>query len=224
MISLATHEKLKAAVISGTEDDVCELLTRERISDIHGYFCAESPKHLAVCNNCEALLSEPLQQKNSSMLRLLLGHGAYPSDEICAVGFQYNHTRSASLKMAVQTKTIDDVRRLLDEGCFDVNWHPKFCVHRQNSFLEVCAECDTPLMAAVRRQDVARMRLLIRRGASFLEEVPGEFDFGVRGSPCLRKTAPLLAVFSVRKNGFMELFDSDVIKELTFFNFLIQFS
>ena len=108
-----TYEKLRTALNSRSEEGAYQLLSRERISDIHGYFCAESPKHLAVCSNCEVLLSEPLQQKSSRMLRLLLGHGAYPSDEICAVGFQYNHTRSSPLKVAVQTKTIDDVRRLL---------------------------------------------------------------------------------------------------------------
>ena len=174
MDRLITYEKLKRTVSSGSDDDVELLLTRERISDIHGYFCAESPKHLAVCNNCEALLSEPLEQKDSFMVCVLLEHGVYPSDDICAVGFQYNHTRSSPLKLAVETKTLDDVRQMLEEGCYDVNWHPKFCIERRYSFhcfQSTCSECDTPLMAAVRRGDTTMLRLLVNNGASLFEEI-----------------------------------------------------
>ena len=141
------------------------------------------------------------------MLRLLLEHGAYPSEEICAVGYHYNHTRSTPLQRAVQTGSLDDVRELLSKGAHDVNWHPKFCIRRSaysSLFGEKspCVHCDTPLMTAVRREDFAMMRLLIAHGANVSEEVNGEYGIGPRWT---RKTALLLALHTENEEIIREL-------------------
>ena len=98
MTHVTLYEQLKAAVSAGSEDDVNQLLTRENINDLHEYFCEESLKSQTVCNCCEVLLKEPLEQENTSLVRLLLEHEAYPPEDICASGYQYNHTLTTPLK------------------------------------------------------------------------------------------------------------------------------
>ena len=122
---------------------------------------------------------------DTDKLRLLLKFGAYPPKEICAAGYPYNRTRSTPLKRAVQSGSIHDVERLLtSQEADDVNWHPEFCVGCDHLFLQPCADCDTPLMAAVRRKDIAMMRLLIAHGANVSEVVHGDFGCRPAGPQC----------------------------------------
>ena len=148
------------------------------------------------------------EQKNASLVRLLLEHGAYPPENICASGYKYNHTRTTPLKRAVQSRSLDDVSQLLLEGTDDVNAHPRFCVRRLHSFRYICRDCDTPLMAAVRREDIAMMRLLIENGASVSEGIPGDYGSGFLGCTCSRKTALLVAVYTENDEVIKELVTS----------------
>ena len=166
----AFYKKLKAAMVCGSESKVRELLSRAAFDDIHGYFCDKVPRHAAACVSCEELLTPPLRQRDTRLIKLLLEHGTYPSAEICASQYRYGRRDkpSTSLKRAVESGSVDDVRKLLSAGA-DVNAHPRICVKTQYRFDHECTDCDTPLMAAVRRDDVAMMRLLIAHGASVSE-------------------------------------------------------
>ena len=191
---LDQYNKLKTAVSSGFKYTFVKLLLRRDVtSGIHQHFCADLPKRPAVCSRCEALLEKPLQEEDTRTLRLLLKHGAYMSENICAAGYEYNHTRSTPLKRAVQSGSLDDVRQLLSEGTDDVNAHPRFClrsvprIRRDPSVRKTCADCDTPLMAAVRRKDITMMRLLIAHGASLSEAVRGNFGCIRNQSVCVKR-------------------------------------
>ena len=143
---------------------------------------------------------------DTDKLRLLLKFGAYPPKEICAAGYPYNRTRSTPLKRAVQSGSIHDVERLLtSQEADDVNWHPEFCVGCDHLFLQPCADCDTPLMAAVRRKDIAMMRLLIAHGANVSEEVYGVY---VNYDELTSKTALLVALFTENQEVITELVTS----------------
>ena len=203
-IRVDEYNTLKTAVSSGIYWDVASLL----MDDVHAYFCEDLPGCPAVCSRCEALLSAPLQTRNTLIITLLLQHGAYPAEELCAAGYQYNHTSSTPLQRAVQSGSLDDVRRLLLEGAHDVNSHPRFCASGRHNFPSICGDCDTPLMAAVRREDIALMRLLMAHGASVSEEMHGDFDCRPCGSPCLRKTALLVALHTGNKEVTTELVTS----------------
>ena len=169
MPRLAVYNTLKTAVSSGSQREVSTLLSRENIHDIHDYFCEKPSAAIAsACVRCDELLRTPLQQRDTDMIRLLLKHRAYPPAEICVSEHRYSHRDKplTPLKLAVESGSIDDVRKLLSAGA-DVNVHPRMCV----KFVIGCTDCDTPLMAAVRREDVAMIRLLIAHGASVSEAV-----------------------------------------------------
>ena len=199
------YNKIKTAVSSGRMDVMEVLWDDLKCTDLHAYFCEELPKLPAVCSRCETLLNVSLQQENTFVLHLLLENGAYPSEDICAAGFAYNHTRSTPLKRAVQSGSLDDVRQLLSEGTDDINSHPRICVKSSPHFDETCAGCDTPLMAAVRRDDIAMMRLLIAYGAIPFEAVHGFYGCREHPSPCTRKTALLAALHTRNKEVVTEL-------------------
>ena len=215
----AIYSRIRTAVSSGSVPDVRQLLSsiRGELSnkELHDYMCADLPKRPAVCSRCELLLMVPLKQgctwkntwKKTEKLRLLLQFGAYPSEEICAAGYPYNHVRSTPLKRAVQRGSLHDVRQLLtSQGAAEyVNWHPRFCVKRDPYIKILCGDCDTPLMAAVRREDVAMMRLLIAHGASVSEEMDGDFDSFCQVTS---KTALLVAVFAENEEVIRELVTS----------------
>ena len=107
----------------------------------------------------------------------------------------------------MQSGSLDDVRQLLTshEGAEDVNWHPRFCVQGQPYITRICTDCDTPLMAAVRREDIAMMRLLIAHGANVAEEIHGDFD-GICFLTC--KTALLVALYTENEEVITELVTS----------------
>ena len=140
-------------------------------------------------------------------LRLFLQFGAYPSDEICAAGYPYNHTRSTPLKRAVQRGSLDDVRQLLtsQRAAEDINWHPRCCIKYPRLYRGICYECDTPLMAAVRREDIAMMRLLIAHGANVSTEIPGRDECVVN---LARKRAFLVAACTGNEEVIKELVTS----------------
>ena len=110
------------------------------------------------------------------MLELLLKHGAYQPAEICTsteyrYGRRDNHV--TPLKRAVESGCVEDVRELLAAGA-DVNaQQQQICVKNQLHLEHECTSCDTPLMAAVRRDDIAMMRLLIAHGANVSQGIPG---------------------------------------------------
>ena len=101
MDGFAIYSKLKSAVSSGSDGDVLQLLSSGRgendDEELHVYMCAAAdlPKRPAVCSGCESLLLLAIQQGNTRKtawrLRRLLEYGAYPSAEICATGYPYNH-------------------------------------------------------------------------------------------------------------------------------------
>ena len=208
MKPLVLYNKLQVAISTGSEGDVWRLLYGEHIDDLHGYMCTELPKRPAVCSRCETLLKESLAQQHTSLIRLLLEHGVYPSDDICTAGYQYNHARSTKLQSAAKSGSLYDVRQLLSLRADDINVHPRFCVRRLNSFRSICRDCDTPLMAAVRREDIAMMRLLIANGARLSEVVQGDYGFGHCGSTCSRKTALLIAVYTENEEVITKLVTS----------------
>ena len=80
---LDLYNTLKRAVGSGWQNYtfVRLLLKHEVTCGIHAFFCADLPKCPLVCSRCEELLKMPLQDENTPMLRLLLEHGAYPSED-----------------------------------------------------------------------------------------------------------------------------------------------
>ena len=205
------YNKIKTVLSSDRIDpvDVCMILQDGSHYDIHAYFCKELPERPAVCSRCEALLKVPLQREEHIILQRLLRHGAYPSEDICAAGYRYNHLRAVPLKVAVQSRSLDHVRQLLSQGAADdVNAHPRFCVGYDPSLLRTCADCDTPLMAAVRREDIAMMRLLIAHGASVSEEVHGYYGWRPREAHCSRKTALLVALHTENEEVITELMTS----------------
>ena len=187
MTRLVVYNSLKLAVESGSTENVSEWLKQHTCSvrhDIHAYFCKqeEAPAHATSCGNCEALLSEPLRRQQISMIRLLLGSGVFLSAEICASDCPYGDgdRSSTPLKRAVETGSLDDVRQLLTsqgaEAADDVNIHPSVCIkHNMQRHWKTCSDCDSPLMAAVRRQDVAMMRLLLAHGAKLSTAVNAQF-------------------------------------------------
>ena len=146
MDGVAFYNKLKLAVNSTSERYVWIILHNGRhendARNLHDYMCQDLPKHTSECSRCESLLLLALrvQQggafKTNNILRLLLEYGAYPSDDICAAGYPYNHTRSTPLKRAVQSGSVHDVKRLLTSqgAADDVNWHPRFCMKRPTLF------------------------------------------------------------------------------------------
>ena len=211
----AIYSKLKTTLTSGFEDDVSKLLRRDRgvnRARLHDYMCQDLPQRPAVCSRCASLLMMSIRQtvsvRNTHKLRLLLEYGAYPSEEICAARYPYNHVRSTPLKRAVQRGSLADVRQLLTSqkaADDDVNWHPRFCVRRPTLRQVICADCDTPLMAAVRRQDIAMMRLLIAHGANVSENVSGDFDGFCK---LIRKTAFLVALCTKNQEVITELVTS----------------
>ena len=80
MARLVSYDALTAAVSSGSEQDVRNLLSRTGIDDIHGYLCEELPaENPARCVNCEHLLT--LRQRGAGMMKLLLEHGVFPPFE-----------------------------------------------------------------------------------------------------------------------------------------------
>ena len=95
---------LKAAVSSGSERGVRQLLLSAKCDSkgyLHDFMCADLPQRPSECSRCQALLVLAPHQwdthRPNEILRLLLAHGTYPSDEICAVGYRYNHARSTLL-------------------------------------------------------------------------------------------------------------------------------
>ena len=217
MSHLVVYNRLKDAVSSGSEAAVYEVLGSDVINhDIHNHLCAAEFLHYpplcssceAFCSSCEDLLSEPVEREDFGMVRLLLEHGAYPSSDICAYDrrYRYGCKRSTPLKLAVESGLLDDVRRLLSHEA-DVNAHPKFCVRGVISPQKlICSDCDTPLMAAVRREDIAMIRLLIAHGANVSEKVHG--CYGNLALVCSRKTTLLVAVCTENKAVITELVTS----------------
>ena len=171
MERLAIYKRLKEAVAFGSVFKVLHLLIYADIGDIHGYFCkvlsADDSVH---CVSCDALLRPALRQRHTDMIKLLLEHGAYPPTEICtSTEDRYCRRKnpSAPLKLAVESGcSIADVSELLSSGA-DVNLRPRsICVKRRLIRRDFeCTDCDTPLMAAVRRRDVAMIRFLMAHGA-----------------------------------------------------------
>ena len=174
MERLAIYAQLKAAVKCETEVKAWRVLSRANIDDIHGYFCKELPaEHAAACASCDELLRPALQKRNVRMIAMLLLYGAYPPVEVCAsTEFDYGRIEKAPtpLKLAVEFGSLDDVRKLLRAGA-DVNAHPRMCVKIETHSIDECTNCDSPLMAAVRRRDVVMIRLLITHGASLSEVI-----------------------------------------------------
>ena len=116
MPRLAVYNTLKTAVSSGSQKEVRTLLSRKNIHDIHGYFCEKpSAANASACVRCDELLRTPLQQRDTDMIRLLLKHRAYPPAEICVSEHRYGHRDKplTPLKLAVESGSIDDVRKLL---------------------------------------------------------------------------------------------------------------
>ena len=202
----AMHCQLNAALSSGSDFDVWQLLSSgsgKHDNDLHKYMCAELGEHSLFCKRCDTVFILSLQQGNTSIPRLLWECALYSSDEICDAGYPYSHTRSTSLKRAVESGSLDDVRQLLSQGpADDVNAHPKCCLKHPSMFQGICADCDTPLMAAVRREDIAMMRLLIEHGANVSDKILGIYDH-FAGLTC--KTAFLVA---------LDTGNEEVIKEL----------
>ena len=203
MPRLAVYNTLKTAVSSGSQREVSTLLSRENIHDIHGYFCEKPSAVIAsACVRCDELLRTPLQQRDTDMIRLLLKHRAYPPAEICVSEHRYSHRDKplTPLKLAVESGSIDDVRKLLSAGA-DVNAHPRMCVNTKFRIYNTCADCDSPLMTAVRRRDVAMIQLLIAHGADVSVKIHKDADIAHVSS----KTALLVAT---------EIGDEQVITEL----------
>ena len=192
MKASAIYDELTAAVNSESGLKVWELLSREKINDVHGYFCEELPaEHSAACVSCEALLRPPLKKLDAYNIWVLLDRGAYPPVELCASGYRYGKVKpSTPLKLAVDSGAVDDVRKLLAAGA-DVNLlQPQICARRSDSFdVDECSACDTPLMAAARRRDVAMMRVLIAHGANVSQTIPGVDDHLSRNKSALTVAA-----------------------------------
>ena len=149
------------------------------------------------------------------MIRLLLGSGAFSSAEIHASALDYPYSdgdrSSTQLKRAVESGSLDDVRQLLtSQGTADdVNVCPRVCI--KNNFprnLKTCRDCDSPLMAAVRREDVAMIRLLLAHGASPSKETHVQLLYGSACFPCFSKTALVVAVETGNVDVIMALVTS----------------
>ena len=119
MTRAAVYSSLKAAVESGSSDDVCVWLEQHTCTvnhDIHAYFCTEeAPEQATSCGcSCETLLSEAIRQKKVYIIRLLLRNGACPPVELCATDYRYGRSRaSTSLKRAVESGSLEDVQQLM---------------------------------------------------------------------------------------------------------------
>ena len=197
------YNRLKAAVISRSKFKVREVLSLATTDDIHGYFCDElSAEQASACVSCEELFRPALRRRNTNMMKLLLEHGAYPPTEICASEYRYGRRDKPStpLKRAVESGAVDEVRKLLSAGA-DVNAHPRMCVNTKFRIYNTCADCDSPLMTAVRRRDVAMIQLLIAHGADVSVKIHKDADIAYVS----RKTALLVAT---------EIGDEQVITEL----------
>ena len=130
MSHVAVYTRLKDAVNSGSYVVVdLNILKREVKDGIHDYLCApELSPDAATCSSCEALLAQPVEKENFDMICLLLEHGVYLSDDICAPGYAYRRKPPPPLlKLAVESGSLDDVRQMLSQGA-DVNAHPRLCV------------------------------------------------------------------------------------------------
>ena len=214
------YNSLKLAVESGSTDNVCEWLRQHTCDvkhDIHAYFCTEdAPAHATSGGcRCEALLSEPLRRQQIYMIRLLLGSGVFPSAKICASDYPYGgdgDRSSTPIKRAVESGSLDDVHQLLtSEGAAadDVNVHPSACIkHNMQRHWKTCSDCDSPLMAAVRRQDVAMMRLLLAHGAKLSAALRAEFWLGLPCFAGVSKTALIVAVETGNEEVITELLTS----------------
>ena len=206
MSRVEIYNRLKDAVNSGSYDAVAGILKTEVKDGIHAYLCAaaELPPDAVACSSCEALLAQPVERDNFRIMWLLLKYKVYPSaDIICSAGYGYSCKPSTPLlKRAVESGSLNDLRQLLSHGA-DVNAHPRLCIRDLSNQLKLklCADCDTPLMAAVRRGDIAMIRLLIANGANVAEEMYMYFI-------CLRKTALLTAVCAENKDVITELVTS----------------
>ena len=180
------YTTLKLSVESGSIDSVNEWLNQHTCTvnrDIHAYFCEEVPAHAPSCGSCETLLSAPLRRRHISMIGKLLGNGVFPSAEICASDFRYGDVGrfSTPFKRAVEAGSLDDVQQFLTSqgaAADDVNIHPRVCIkHNMQHHWKTCSDCDSPLMAAVRRQDVAMIRLMLAHGAKLSAAVRARFWF-----------------------------------------------
>ena len=100
-----------------------------------------------------------------------------------------------ALQDAVESGLINDVRELLAQGV-DVNVRPEPCPVRCG--LDDCRRCDTALMAAVRRQDLDMVRLLLAHGADPTVKVLAD-------GPVIGKTAVFLALMNYKKEILTEL-------------------
>ena len=109
-----------------------------------------------------------------------------------------------ALKYAIKSGSIEFVRELLKEGA-DANACPDLCA--KCSPLP-CDRCDTALMAAVRRQNIDMVRLLMAYGADPSVEVTDSEEAHRRrtgAGPGFYKTALYLAVFTYNKEMVTEL-------------------
>ena len=211
MIHVAIYNRLKDAVSSGCQAEVHSVLESD-VNDgigIHDYLCPDTefpPESAAFCSSCDVLLREPLEREDYRMIIQLLVHGAYPPEDLCADGYGYGcKPHAPPLKLAVESGAVDDVKRLLSQGA-DVNAHPRICVRRDISCQTICDDCDTPLMAAVRREDVAMMRLLIAHGANVSAEMRGNYSSAFLD--CSLKTALLVGVCTQNEEVIRELVTS----------------
>ena len=192
------YNAIKRAVTTGSQDDVTSLLERISIEDIHGCLCEEllAEPPTARCAKCEHLFS--LRQRDTGMARLLMEQGAYPPLDVCSSPYRYSDKASTPLKLAIDSGSIDDVRKLLAQGA-DVNFHPRVCLKNRGQFDDDCTDCDSPLIAAVRRRDVTMIRLLLTHGASVCEAIRADAAGGSS------KTALLVAAGTGDRKVIREL-------------------
>ena len=204
---LVIYNRLLTAVISGSETQVYDQLCSAAINnDIHGYFCKEllPADNPVSCVNCDVLLVYPMQQLDTSMIALLLDHGAYPPAEICSSGHRYGggHGKPPTpLKLAVESGSVDDVSKLLSAGA-DIRLRQlSICVKSRRIRRDFeCTHCDTVLMTATRRRDVAMIRFLVTHGANASDVIHMDDDYGR-----LSKTALAVAAATGDKHVITEL-------------------
>lgn len=160
------YAALVRAVKTESEDETSAFLSRLAIDDIHGRLCENIPAEYSTrCVKCEHLLTLGRQQ-NNGMMALLLERGAFPPPELCAAEYCYGRGKSRTpLRLAIDYGTLDDVKELLSQGA-DVNAQAQVCFKNPAALLvKECTYCDTPLMAAARRRDIEKVRVLLKHGA-----------------------------------------------------------